>query len=111
MTETTHGLVRPERRGPVEGASTIGFDAPPDRRPGVPMTARPTEADGVQGRPILTQEEQRGRRLHRAGLDEPTPVFGTAQPYSGLSGAIRKSAYRIPEHDARHWMSSCSRTA
>ena len=105
MSETTPiGIVLPSRRGPVEGEHTIGFDADAERRPGVPMTARPSETDSVEGRPILTQEEQRGRRLHRAGLTELTPVFGTAQPYGGVSGAIRRTAYRIPEHDARHWM-------
>jgi hypothetical protein len=31
------------------------------------------------------------------------PVFGTAQPPRGLSGALRRRAYAIPEHRARHW--------
>jgi MYXO-CTERM domain-containing protein len=31
-------------------------------------------------------------------------VFGTAQPPYGLSGALRRGAYAIPEHRARHWM-------
>ena len=33
----------------------------------------------------------------------PTPVFGTAQPPRGLCGALRRRAYAIPEHHARHW--------
>jgi hypothetical protein len=30
-------------------------------------------------------------------------VFGTAQPARGVSGAIRRVAYRLPEHRAGRW--------
>jgi hypothetical protein len=33
-----------------------------------------------------------------------TPVFGTAQPPSGLSGVMRKFAYKFSEGRAAHWM-------
>lgn len=33
-----------------------------------------------------------------------TPVFGTAQPPSGLSGAMRKFAYKFSEGRAAHWL-------
>ncbi|MCW2516490.1 MAG: hypothetical protein JWR11_5532 [Mycobacterium sp.] len=33
-----------------------------------------------------------------------TPVFGTAQPLRGLSGAMRKFAYKFSEGRAAHWM-------
>ena len=33
-----------------------------------------------------------------------TPVFGTAQPLSGLSGAMRRYAYKFSEGRAAHWM-------
>jgi hypothetical protein len=33
-----------------------------------------------------------------------TPVFGTAQPLSGISGIIRRYAYRFSEGRAAHWM-------
>ncbi len=33
-----------------------------------------------------------------------TPVFGTAQPLHGISGAIRKVAYRFSEGRAAHWL-------
>ncbi|MCV7011840.1 hypothetical protein H7I40_05480 [Mycolicibacterium madagascariense] len=33
-----------------------------------------------------------------------TPVFGTAQPLGGLSGALRRVAYRFSEGRAAHWM-------
>jgi hypothetical protein len=33
-----------------------------------------------------------------------TPVFGTAQPLRGLSGAIRRYAYTFSEGQAAHWL-------
>jgi hypothetical protein len=33
-----------------------------------------------------------------------TPVFGTAQPPSGLSGVLRKFAYKFSEGRAAHWL-------
>ena len=33
-----------------------------------------------------------------------TPVFGTAQPPSGVSGVIRRYAYRFSEGRAAHWL-------
>jgi hypothetical protein len=33
-----------------------------------------------------------------------TPVFGTAQPPSGIAGALRKYAYKFSEGRAAHWM-------
>jgi hypothetical protein len=33
-----------------------------------------------------------------------TPVFGTAVPPRGLSGLVRRLAYRIPEHKTGHWL-------
>lgn len=89
------------RRGPVEGEHLIGVDADPSRRPGVPMEEPPS----VRGpdRPI-TQQEDPPKPFHRAALDGPTPVYGSAQPPRGLSGSLRAAAYRIPEHYARHWM-------
>jgi hypothetical protein len=31
------------------------------------------------------------------------PVFGTAVPLHGLSGLVRRAAYRYPDHMMRHW--------
>ncbi len=39
----------------------------------------------------------------RERVRELPSVSGTAQPLRGLSGVLRRAAYRIPEHDARHW--------
>lgn len=90
-------------RGPVEQPSAIGIDQEYERRPGVPMEAEPRIDSGAHWR---TPERQRERRLHlrRKGLRRLTPVYGTAQPPRGVSGIMRRIAYRIPDHMAQHWM-------
>jgi hypothetical protein len=79
-----------------------GVDAPPGVRPGVPRERVPADAGAAWwGRP----EQQRGvGALSREGLGAATPVFGTAQPPRGLSGLLRRAAYRIPEHRTARWM-------
>lgn len=76
-------------------------DADPARRPGVPREAAAGGA-AESGRPF--PQPVPPDRLRRARLDRLTPVVGTAQPPAGVSGALRRVAYRIPEHRARHWM-------
>jgi hypothetical protein len=76
-------------------------DAAPSVRPGVPRVGRPVPDPGAHwDRP----EQQGGASLlARSGLREATPVFGTAQPARGLSGLLRRAAYRVPEHRAARW--------
>jgi hypothetical protein len=102
----TEAWTRPARRGPVEGENVIGVDAELSARPGVPMNAWPARAENAPERAPAEQgdSETRARHLRREALDGPTPVFGTAQPPHGVSGALRRGAYRIPEHRARHWL-------
>lgn len=89
---------RPHAAAPSEGKAR-GTDLSPESRPGVPMHADP-HATGERPAPQAGGE----RHLRRAGLEAATPVFGTAQPPRGASGLIRRAAYRIPEHYARHWL-------
>lgn len=90
------------QRGPAEGGEHPGIDAPEDR-PGVPMEAEPEGP--AEGAHWQRPERQQGvdQHLIRAGLDRPTAVVGTAQQPRGISGGIRRAAYQIPEHYARHW--------
>lgn len=76
-----------------------GVDTP-DRRPGVPMeyAAHPSPDDAIP------RQQPRAKVLMRSDLDGLTPVFGTAQPPRGLSGALRALAYRIPDHHRSHWV-------
>lgn len=43
-------------------------------------------------------------RLPQTVPERGTPVVGPAQPLKGLSGRMRRVAYGIPEHHARHWL-------
>lgn len=83
--------------------SAHGVDTEPERRPGVPMEHPPSQSMAAHWAEPSRQANA-DRHLHRVGLDRPTPIVGTAQPPRGLSGAMRRGAYRIPEHYARHWL-------
>lgn len=80
-----------------------GADARMEDRPGVPREPTPHRLDGAHWR---TPEHQTPRVgvLVRAGLGKLTPVFGTCQPPHGLSGRLRRSAYRVPDWRVRHWL-------
>jgi hypothetical protein len=80
---------------------------PADRRlsnrPGVPMYGRAGTHAAI-GKPPLEQQEPTVPVLVGVDVGRLTPVFGTAQPPRGLSGLIRRAAYRRPEHEASRWM-------
>ncbi|AKJ05668.1 Hypothetical protein AA314_07294 [Archangium gephyra] len=42
--------------------------------------------------------------MHGRSNKEMPPVFGTSTPLKGLSGAIRKYAYSLPDHYPSHWL-------
>jgi hypothetical protein len=79
-----------------------GVDAAREHRPGVPWERPPRPAPGAHIDPA--PQRPRTRVLHRREIDRLTTVFGSAQPPKGLSGMLRRLAYRLPEHRARHWM-------
>lgn len=89
-------------RGPKEGSGARGVDEAPENRPGVPMETEPSPDEGAHWQTPLSQESE-ATHFHRKGIDELTPVYGTAQPPRGLSGMMRRAAYRTPEHQIRHW--------
>jgi hypothetical protein len=80
-----------------------GADAPRGNRPGVPREYDPPQPIGNMS--LSVPEQQRGRQPSARSPWRPlTPVYGTAIPPRGLSGAIRKMAYRTPDYKARRWM-------
>jgi hypothetical protein len=80
-----------------------GVDLDPADRPSVPKLQFQEDLSGAHWEFPDRQPEKwpRERSVEHAFL---TPVFGTAQPPSGLSGAIRKYAYRYSEGRAAHWL-------
>ena len=82
-----------------------GWGADLDRanRPAVPMEHAPPRLQGVHwDKPA--QQPQTVEILHSIEGPPITPVFGTSAPPSGLSGMIRRRAFRRSESDVRHWM-------
>jgi hypothetical protein len=80
-----------------------GVDLDPKDRPSVPRERLDPGATGAHWDFPERQEEKwpRERSIEHAML---TPVFGTSCPPRGLSGAIRKYAYRYSEGRAAHWL-------
>jgi hypothetical protein len=81
-----------------------GADLDPKDRPSVPRERFDPGASGAHWDFPERQQEKwpRERSIEHAFL---TPVFGTSCPPSGLSGVIRKYAYRrYSEARAAHWL-------
>jgi len=81
-----------------------GIDATPARRPGIPMENDPPRPAGAAHWRQPESQRDPGNVLKRRDLDVLTPVFGTSVPPRGLSGLMRRGAYRIPEHYVSHWL-------
>jgi hypothetical protein len=81
-----------------------GADLDPADRPSHPKLQYSPDSTGAHWTFPERQPEKwpRERSIEHAFL---TPVFGTAQPPKGLSGAIRKMAYaRFSEGRLAHWL-------
>lgn len=81
-----------------------GVDLDPADRPSHPKLAYQDDLSGAHWQFPERQPEKwpRERSMEHAFL---TPVFGTAQPPKGLSGAIRRYSYRrFSEGRAAHWL-------
>jgi hypothetical protein len=80
-----------------------GADLDPADRPSYPKQRYAPEATGAHWDLPEQQVEltPRERSIEHARL---TPVFGTSVPLRGLSGAVRRFAYRYSEARAAHWL-------
>ena len=80
-----------------------GSDLDHAKRPAYPRERTPPRLEGIH----WDQPEQQPRNVEilcsteRPGI---TPVFGTPQPPRGVSGSVRRIAFRYSENDLRHWM-------
>lgn len=91
------GLARESRRDIVGW----GVDAREDR-PGVPEELHPPRPIG-HGRPGRPVQQTEGKPSVPSKYRRVTEVYGTAIPARGLSGAIRRYAYTIPDYHASRW--------
>ncbi len=80
-----------------------GADLDPKDRPSVPRERFDPQLSGAHWDFPERQPEKwpRERSVEHKFL---TPVFGTSCPPKGLSGAIRKYAYRYSEGRGAHWL-------
>jgi hypothetical protein len=82
-----------------------GIDADPENDPTYPMK----HANGADHERIHyqkpTQQISDVEILQSIERPSVTAVFGTSVPPTGLSGQVRRFAYKFSEADARHWMS------
>lgn len=78
----------------------VGIDRELRRRPGVPQFREPRP--WAYARWPITQ--QQGIPSVQSRHRPRTPVFSTALPPKGVSGQIRRFAYRIPDHRPIHWL-------
>lgn len=80
-----------------------GADLDSADRPSYPRERLDPDATGAHW--VLPDQQPqkwpRERSIEHARL---TPVFGTSTPPSGLSGAVRRLAYRYSEGRAAHWL-------
>jgi hypothetical protein len=96
--ESGHKSIQPVRR---PAWADVDLDAA--RRPGVPWEREPRPFPNTRYPPERQQGEPASPMHARPGKQLP-PVFGTAVPLRGLSGAVRRAAYGMPDHEPAHWM-------
>ena len=80
-----------------------GADLDHANRPAYPMERMPARLDGDHSHAPVQQAQtvEILQSIERPGI---TPIFGTPQPPSGLSGMLRRAAFKYSESDLRHWM-------
>ena len=81
-----------------------GVDADPKNDPTYPMKRRTdAEQEGYTWeRP--PQQPETVEILHSNERPDLTAVFGTASPPAGLSGKLRRFAFKYSESDYKHWL-------
>ncbi|SEM01908.1 hypothetical protein SAMN05444354_110251 [Stigmatella aurantiaca] len=89
---------------PVQRPPYWGVDLDPARRPGVPMMRTDPQPFPHTRYPPEPQPGEPASPLHGRPNKTMPPVFGTAVPLRGLSGWVRKLAYRAPDHSPSHWL-------
>jgi hypothetical protein len=90
----------PRPREHIEG---WGADLDRRDRPADPMERQPPRLEAQTLEPPV-QQAQDSRVFHSIERPGLTPVFGTTVPPSGVSGAMRRVAFRYSENDLRHWL-------
>jgi hypothetical protein len=80
-----------------------GADLNRKDRPAVPMEHSPPRLEGA---PLAAPQQQRQAVEVFVSPERPaiTPLFGSSAPPTGVSGMLRRLAYKLTENDIRHFM-------
>ena len=89
--------------GPFAHIPGWGADLPRENRPAVPMERTPPRLD-VPWKDPPPQQPMTVEVLRSVERPEHSRTFGTRLPPKGLSGVMRRAAYRRSENDLRHWL-------
>ena len=81
-----------------------GIDANPENDPAYPMKDRTNAEHTGYSWKRPTQQPINVEILHSNERPNVTAVFGTSTPPSGLSGMIRRFAFRYSESSYGHWL-------
>lgn len=92
-----------QQHGDMSHIPGWGADLDRQNRPAVPMERTPPRLDHVHW-DAPEQQPASVEVLHSIERPGVTPLFGTSTPPTGLSGSLRRLAYRWSENDVRHWM-------
>jgi hypothetical protein len=93
-----HSLIDPSQ---VPG---WGIDADPENDPTYPMKKRNNGEHRGYSWPRPTQQPVEIEVLHSNERPNVTAVFGTTRPPRGLSGMLRRMAFKYSESSYGHWL-------
>jgi hypothetical protein len=89
---------------PVNGINGWGMDADPENDPTYPMRDRSKEEEKGYTWERPEQQPATVEVLHSNERPNLSAVFGTTSPPSGLSGMIRRMAFKYSEGSWGHWI-------
>ena len=92
-----------QRRKPPGGIEGWGADLDPQVRPAYPKERTPPRFIHRHW-DELEHQQPSVKVFHSTERPGLTPVYGTTAPPKGVSGMIRRAAFRYSENDMRHWM-------
>lgn len=79
-----------------------GVDADKSKRPAYPMWKEPEEGTGAHW--STPEQQPHFHDFYSRERPRPTRVFGTSVPPKGLSGQVRKLAFKFSESEWEHWI-------
>ena len=90
----------------IDPAGVIGWgvDNDPENDPTYPMRDRSKESKGGMDWPVPAPQRAEVEILQSIEHIKRPSVVGTTSPPRGLSGAIRRAAFRYSESQLIHWM-------